>query len=85
MIGKISSLTKIKLFFKLSEFLVRLARALQWSECSTPPSPGHDTTILAETLKERAERLAAFHDHHAHGECGQKVIQKNCFKKISQL
>lgn len=52
---------------------MRMARALAWSECSSPPSPGHDTTILAETLLERGERLATFHEHHGHGECGQKV------------
>lgn len=50
-----------------------MARALAWSECSSPPSPGHDTTILAETLLERGERLATFHEHHGHGECGSKV------------
>ncbi|XP_062551409.1 coiled-coil domain-containing protein 170 isoform X2 [Armigeres subalbatus] len=53
----------------LSEYLVRLARALCWSECSEPPSPGSDTTILGETLLERAERLATHHDHHVHGIC----------------
>lgn len=54
---------------------MRMARALAWSECSSPPSPGHDTTILAETLLERGERLATFHEHHGHGECGQKVSE----------
>ncbi|XP_021701178.1 coiled-coil domain-containing protein 170 isoform X4 [Aedes aegypti] len=53
----------------LSEYLVRLARALCWSECSEPPAPGSDTTILGETLLERAERLATHHDHHVHGIC----------------
>ncbi|XP_055599448.1 coiled-coil domain-containing protein 170-like isoform X1 [Uranotaenia lowii] len=54
----------------LSEYLVRLARALCWSECSEPPAPGSDTTIMSETLLERAERLATHHDHHhVHGVC----------------
>ncbi|XP_052564828.1 coiled-coil domain-containing protein 170 isoform X2 [Culex pipiens pallens] len=53
----------------LSEYLVRLARALSWSECSEPPAPGSDTTILGETLLERAERLATHHEHHVHGIC----------------
>ncbi|XP_021701175.1 coiled-coil domain-containing protein 170 isoform X1 [Aedes aegypti] len=59
----------------LSEYLVRLARALCWSECSEPPAPGSDTTILGETLLERAERLATHHDHHVHGIC-----DKNCWE-----
>ncbi|XP_055641110.1 coiled-coil domain-containing protein 170 isoform X3 [Toxorhynchites rutilus septentrionalis] len=53
----------------LSEYLVRLARALCWSECTEPPAVGSDTTILSETLLERAERLATHHDHHVHGIC----------------
>lgn len=52
------------MFFQLSEYLVRMSRALAWSECSAPPAPGGDTTLLAETLIERAERLVAQHDHH---------------------
>ncbi|XP_055599454.1 coiled-coil domain-containing protein 170-like isoform X3 [Uranotaenia lowii] len=60
----------------LSEYLVRLARALCWSECSEPPAPGSDTTIMSETLLERAERLATHHDHHhVHGVC-----DKNCWE-----
>lgn len=56
------------LTFQLSEYLVRMSRALAWSECTAPPAPGADTTLLAETLLERAERLVAQHDHHhAHG------------------
>lgn len=49
---------------QLSEYLVRLSRALAWSECTAPPAPGADTTMLAETLLERSERLVAQHDHH---------------------
>ncbi|XP_055641109.1 coiled-coil domain-containing protein 170 isoform X2 [Toxorhynchites rutilus septentrionalis] len=59
----------------LSEYLVRLARALCWSECTEPPAVGSDTTILSETLLERAERLATHHDHHVHGIC-----DKNCWE-----
>lgn len=45
--------------------MVRLSRALTSSECSTAPAPGADTTFLAETLLERAERLVnQHHDHH---------------------
>ncbi|XP_049278723.1 coiled-coil domain-containing protein 170 isoform X3 [Anopheles funestus] len=53
----------------LSEYLLRLARALCWSECTEPPAPGSDTTILSETLLERAERLANHHENHVHGTC----------------
>lgn len=54
-------------FFKLAEYLVRMSRALAWSECSAPPAPGADTTLLAETLIERAEKLTMHHhDHHDH-------------------
>ncbi|XP_055547276.1 coiled-coil domain-containing protein 170 isoform X1 [Wyeomyia smithii] len=59
----------------LSEYLVRLARALCWSECTEPPAPGSDTTVLGETLLERADRLATHHDHHVHGIC-----DKNCWE-----
>lgn len=53
----------------LSEYLQRLARALQWSECSSPPALGNDTNIMAESLLERAERLAtALEEHHHHHE-----------------
>lgn len=41
-----------------------MSRALAWSECTAPPAPGGDTTLLAETLLERAEKLTAHHDHH---------------------
>ncbi|XP_058980874.1 coiled-coil domain-containing protein 170-like [Musca domestica] len=47
----------------LSEFLQRLAKALHFGECSTPPALGTDTNIMAESLLERAERLAADHHH----------------------
>lgn len=43
-----------------------MSRALAWSECTAPPAPGADTTLLAETLLERAERLLTHHDHHDH-------------------
>lgn len=50
---------------QLSDYLVRLSRALAWSECTAAPAPGADTTLLAETLLERGERLAGqHHDHH---------------------
>lgn len=44
--------------------MVRLSRSLACNECITIPAPGSDTTLLAETLLERAERLV---DHHTHG------------------
>lgn len=50
----------------LSDFLFRLARALCWSECVQRPQPGPETTVLAETLLERAERMVVDHDHHVH-------------------
>lgn len=50
----------------LSEFLQRLARALNWAECTSPPALGTDTNILAESLLERAERITAHYDHHGH-------------------
>ncbi|XP_049278721.1 coiled-coil domain-containing protein 170 isoform X1 [Anopheles funestus] len=62
----------------LSEYLLRLARALCWSECTEPPAPGSDTTILSETLLERAERLANHHENHVHGTC-----DKNCWEAIN--
>lgn len=35
------------------------------NECNGPPAPGADTSLLAESLLERAERLAnTHHDHH---------------------
>ncbi|KFB49626.1 AGAP007734-PA-like protein [Anopheles sinensis] len=62
----------------LSDYLLRLARALCWSECTEPPAPGSDTTILSETLLERAERLATHHEHHLHGSC-----DKSCWESIN--
>lgn len=50
----------------LSEYLQRLARTLNWSECSSPPALGTDTNLMAESLLERAERLAAHYEHHGH-------------------
>ncbi|EDW03402.1 GH10524 [Drosophila grimshawi] len=47
----------------LSEFLQRLAGALNWSECSAPPALGTDTNLMAESLLERAERLASHCEH----------------------
>ncbi|XP_037958900.1 coiled-coil domain-containing protein 170 [Teleopsis dalmanni] len=49
----------------LSEYLQRLARALCWSECTAPPALGMDTNIMAESLLERAERLAQL-EHQTH-------------------
>lgn len=57
----------------LGEFLIRLARAMCWSECAEPPTHGADTAILADSLLERAERLAVHHEHHSHANC-----EKNC-------
>lgn len=57
----------------LGDFLMRLARALCWSECAEPPAHGPDTQILAETLLERAERLSLHHDHHVHHGCDKVV------------
>jgi hypothetical protein len=56
----------------LSDYLVRLARALCWSDCVDPPAPGNETHLMSETLLERAERLAIHHDHH-------DGCDKNCF------
>ncbi|KAH8324324.1 hypothetical protein KR074_005327 [Drosophila pseudoananassae] len=50
----------------LSEFLQRLATAMNWSECSAPPALGADTNLMAESLLERAERLTAHCEHEAH-------------------
>jgi hypothetical protein len=59
----------------LAEYLVRLARALCWSDCIDSPSHGHETNSLAQTLLDRAEQLAIHSDHHrTHGVC-----DKNCF------
>lgn len=50
---------------QLAEYLVRLARAMAMNDCNGPPAPGADTSLLAESLLERAERLAtAHHDYH---------------------
>lgn len=50
----------------LSEYLQRLAKALQFGECSSPPALGTDTNIMADTLLERADRLASMHHDHDH-------------------
>lgn len=47
-----------------SDYLVRLARALCWSDCIDPPNPGNETHMLAESLLERAERTAIHTEHH---------------------
>lgn len=67
----------------LAEYLVRLARALCWSECTEPPAHGNDTHILADSLLERAERMAIFFENHG-GSHGDKVKhpQKNCSVSI---
>ncbi|KAL7739721.1 hypothetical protein ACLKA6_012700 [Drosophila palustris] len=58
----------------LSEYLQRLATALNWSECSAPPALGADTNLMADNLLERAERLTAHCEHemahHGHMEKG---------------
>lgn len=46
---------------------MRLSRAMGWHDYTAGPAPGADTSLLAETLIERAERMASHHDHHAHG------------------
>lgn len=56
----------------MSDYLVRLARALCWSDCIDPPGHGNETHLLAESLLERAERLAIHTDHH-------DMCDKNCF------
>ncbi|KAH8282549.1 hypothetical protein KR054_008326 [Drosophila jambulina] len=66
----------------LSEFLQRLANAMNWSECSAPPALGTDTNLMAENLLERAERLTAHcehevatahHHHHHHSHSPEKA------------
>uniref|UniRef100_A0A1B0CQC2 Putative myosin class ii heavy chain n=1 Tax=Lutzomyia longipalpis TaxID=7200 RepID=A0A1B0CQC2_LUTLO len=54
----------------LADYLVRLARAMCWSECTEPPAHGNDTHIMAESLLERAERNAIFFENHggSHGD-----------------
>lgn len=56
---------------------MRLARALSWSECAEPPTHGSDTTILCESLLERAERLAVHHEQHIHGLCDKHCWDTN--------
>lgn len=48
----------------MSDYLVRLARAVCWSDCVDPPAHGNETHLLAESLLERAERLAIHTEHH---------------------
>lgn len=72
--------------FTLSEYLVKLSRAICWSECSEPPHPGSDTAILAETLLERAERIASHHDHHPHnggGICEKVYVILGVMNQVS--
>lgn len=56
----------------LSEYLVRLARALCWSDCIDPPSHGSESHMLAEQLLERAEHLAIHREH-------PDLCDKTCF------
>lgn len=60
----------------LSDYLVRLARALCWSDCADPPAHGSETHLMAESLLERAERMAIHQDHHEHHD----VCDKSCFE-----
>jgi hypothetical protein len=53
----------------LSDFLVRLARALCWSDCIDPPAHGGETLSLSESLLERAERLAIHTEHDCEKTC----------------
>ncbi|XP_034668694.1 coiled-coil domain-containing protein 170 isoform X1 [Drosophila subobscura] len=65
----------------LSEFLQRLASALNWSECSAPPALGADTNLMADNLLERAERLTAHCEHevaHHHGHHHGHSPDKGC-------
>ena len=48
----------------MSDYLVRLARAMCWSDCVEPPAPGSETHNLSESLLERAERLAIHTEQH---------------------
>ncbi|ALC39565.1 CG43338 [Drosophila busckii] len=59
----------------LAEFLQRLAHALNWSECSAPPAVGADTNLMADSLLERAERLAAHCEHELEKGCCDHVQQ----------
>jgi hypothetical protein len=56
----------------LSDYLVRLARALCWSDCIDPPPHGNETHALAESLLERAEHLTIHKDH-------PDLCDKNCY------
>lgn len=56
----------------LSDYLVRLARALCWSDCIDPPSHGSETHVLAESLLERAEHLTIHKEH-------PDLCDKSCF------
>lgn len=47
----------------LADYLHRLANALNWSECTAPPALGADTNLMADSLLERAEHLAAHCEH----------------------
>lgn len=59
-----------------SDYLVRLARALCWSDCADPPAYGSETHLMAESLLERAERAAIHNDHHHEH---HDVCDKSCF------
>lgn len=56
----------------MSDYLVRLARAMCWSDCIDPPAHGNETHVMAESLLERAERLAIHTEHH-------DGCDKNCY------
>lgn len=56
----------------LSDYLVRLARALCWSDCIDPPAHGSESHMLGETLLERAEHLAIHREH-------PDLCDKNCY------
>lgn len=74
----------------LSEFLHRLARALNYSDSSSPPPLGAETNIMAENLLEQVERLAThyeLHKHahdHLHGHSPKKVC-RIVVEKVSSL
>jgi hypothetical protein len=53
----------------LSDYLVRLARALCWSDCIDPPAHGGETHSLSESLLERAEGLAIHTEHDCEKAC----------------
>ncbi|KAG5676485.1 hypothetical protein PVAND_006316 [Polypedilum vanderplanki] len=56
----------------MSEYLVRLARALCWSDCIDLPAHGGETHLLAEQLLERAEHLTIHKEH-------PDLCDKNCY------